>query len=187
MSKSFVENNNKMTDEEVLIAINSGSYELVSVIIERYIPLIVSIAKKYLPETQVEDAVQEATFALYSSIKSYDNEKSAFSTFATTCIKRSVIAQIRKTNSLKNIPQELITSIENVELTDSNSPESILIEKENYKTLTENIKLELSAMEYNVLQLFLEGKSYNQIADKLCITEKSVDNALARIRKKIKK
>lgn len=187
MSKNFVENNNKITDEEVLASINSGNYEMVSVIIERYIPLIVKIAKQYLPQTQVEDAVQEATFALYSSIKSYDSEKSVFSTFATTCIKRSVISQIRKTNSLKNIPQELITSIENVQLTDVNSPENILIEKENYKTLTDSIKLELSKMEYGVLQLFLEGNSYNQIAEKLGLTEKSVDNALARIRKKIKK
>ena len=85
------------------------------------------------------------------------------------------------------IPQELITSIEDVEITDSNSPESILIEKENYKALTETIKLELSDMEFNVLELFLEGKSYSDIAKSLSITEKAVDNALARIRKKLKK
>ena len=68
-----------------------------------------------------------------------------------------------------------------------NSEFEILIEKEDYKALTNNIKLELSAMEYNVLELFLSGKGYSDIAKYLGITEKSVDNALARIRKKIKK
>ena len=187
MSINFVENNNKISDDEILAAINGGNYELISVVINRYLPLIINITKQYLPQTQVEDAVQEATFALYSAMKNYDSAKSSFSTFATTCIKRSVISQIRKTNALKSIPQDLITSIEDVEITDINSPEAILIEKENYKAFTDNIKLELSSMEYSVLQLFLEGKSYSDIAQMLKISEKSVDNALARIRKKLKK
>jgi len=187
MSINFVENNNILSDDEVVVLINNGNYELLSVIINRYLPLIVKIARQYLPESQVEDAVQEATFALYSAVKNYDREKASFQTFATTCIKRSVISQIRKTNAQKSIPQELITSIEDVEVTDLNSPESILIEKEAYKALTANIRLELSSMEYNVLELFLAGKSYSYIAKKLDISEKSVDNALARIRKKLKK
>lgn len=187
MGINFVENNNKMTDDEVITKINEGNYELLSVVIERYLPLIVKIAKQYLPSAQIEDAVQEATFALYSAIKNYEVGKASFKTFATLCIKRSVISQLRKTNALKSIPQELISSIDEVELTDVNTPEEILIEKENYKALTNNIKLELSAMEYNVLELFLSGKGYSDIAKALGITEKSVDNALARIRKKIKK
>ena len=187
MSINFVENNNKLTDEEIIKEIGGGNYRLLSVIIDRYLPLIICLTKQYLPEIQAEDAVQEVTFAIYSAIKNYDSDKSSFYTFATTCIKRAVISQIRKNNTKKMIPQELITSIEDVEITDSNSPESILIEKENYKALTETIKLELSDMEFNVLELFLEGKSYSDIAKSLSITEKAVDNALARIRKKLKK
>ena len=187
MGINFVENNNKMTDNEVISQINAGNYELLSVIIERYLPLIVKIAKQYLPSAQLEDAVQEATFALYSAIKNYDGQKATFKTFATVCIKRSVISILRKTNALKSVPQELISSIDEVEITDINTPEEILIEKEDYKALTNNIKLELSDMEYNVLELFLSGKGYSDIAKALGITEKSVDNALARIRKKIKK
>ena len=56
---------------------------------------------------------------------------------------------------------------------------------DRYIDRCENIRLELSSMEYAVLQLFLEGKSYNEISKQMQITEKSVDNALARIRKKI--
>lgn len=187
MSISFVENNNKMTDNEVISLINGGNYEMFSVIINRYLPLIIKTAKQYCGENEVEDAVQEATYALYSAVKTFDKEKSSFSTFASLCIKRSVLSNIRKSNALKNIPDDLVTSIEEVDLPDHNNPENIFIEKESYKTLTNNIKLELSSMEYKVLQLFLSGKSYGEIAESLNITEKSVDNALARIRKKLKK
>ena len=187
MSINFVENNNKLTDDEVVSLINGGNYELLSVIINRYLPYIIKTAKQNLPETEVEDAVQEATFALYSAVKNYDSKKSSFYTFAITCIKRSVISQIRKSACKKNIPDGLVSSIEDVELADLNSPEKILIEKENYKAFTNNIKLELSSMEYRVLQLFLAGESYCEIAKLLNLTEKSVDNALARIRKKLKK
>lgn len=187
MSINFVENNNKLTDDEIVSLINSGNYELLSVIINRYLPLIIKTAKQNLPETEVEDAVQEATFALYSAVKNFDGEKSSFYTFANTCIKRSVISQIRKSASKKNIPDGLVTSIDEIELADLNSPENILIERESYNTLTNNIKLELSSMEYSVLQLFLAGESYCEIARALNLTEKAVDNALARIRKKLKK
>jgi RNA polymerase sporulation-specific sigma factor len=77
-------------------------------------------------------------------------------------------------------------SIEEAQLPDLESPESLLIDREDYKAFTDNIKLELSNMEYKVLQLFLDGKTYSEIADIMDITEKSVDNALSRIRKKIK-
>ena len=86
----------------------------------------------------------------------------------------------------KAIPDELLFSIDEADIPIAATPESILIEKEDYKTLTDNIRLELSKLEYNVLQSFLEGKSYTEIAAGLNITEKAVDNALARIRKKIK-
>ncbi len=187
MSINFVENNNKMTDDEIITLINGGNYELLSVIINRYLPSIIKTARMYLPENEVEDAVQEATISLYSAIKNFDSSKASFATFADVCIKRSIISQIRKSNSLKNIPENLITSIEDVQISDLQSPENILIERESYKTLTNNIKLELSSMEYKVLQLFLFENSYSQIADCLGISEKSVDNALARIRKKLRK
>lgn len=186
MGINFVENSENLTDNEVILLINGGEYEKFQIIIDRYLPSIVKIAKLYCPENQVEDVVQEAILALYSAVKGYDSQKSSFATFANLCIKRSVISHLRKNNSQKSIPQELLLSIEEVDLPALENPESILIEKEDYKALTDNIKLELSNMEYTVLQLFLEGKSYSQIAASMDITEKAVGNALSRIRKKIK-
>ena len=186
MGKSFVENHKKLTDNELILLINQGEYENLQILIDRYLPLIKKIAKKYCPENELEDAVQEAVFGLYSAIRGFDPQKSTFVTFASLCIKRSVIDHLRKSNTQKNIPTELLTSIEDAEIPVHSSPESILLEKEAYTTLTDNIRLELSGMEYSVLQLFLESKSYKEIADIMQISEKSVDNALARIRKKIK-
>lgn len=187
MRKSFVENNNKLTDNEVILLINNGEYENLQIIINRYLPLIIKTAKEYCPQNLVEDAVQEATFALYQAVKDFEPEKSSFSAFALLCIKRSVLSQVRKMGAQKNIPNNMLSSIEELQVADNNSPEDIFIEKENYKTLTDNIELRLSSLEYNVLQFFLAGKTYSQIAKSLKLTEKSVDNALSRIRKKLKK
>jgi RNA polymerase sporulation-specific sigma factor len=186
MGTNFVENSKNLTDDEVILLINGGEYEHFQIIIDRYLPTIVKTAKKYCPPNQVEDVVQEAIFALYSAVKGYDSQKATFATFANICIKRSIISILRKNNSKKAIPQELLLSIEEVQLPHLESPESLLIEREDYKAFTDNIKLELSNMEYKVLQLFLDGKTYSEIADIMDITEKSVDNALSRIRKKIK-
>ncbi len=186
MGINFVENNKKMTDNEVILLINSGEYENLQIIINRYLPLIIKMAKQYCPNNEIEDAVQEATFALYSAVKNYDSQRSSFSNFAAVCIKRAVIAHLRKNNSQKVIPNELLMPIEEVSLPSLESPENILIEREDYKALADSIRLELSGMEYKVLQLFLEGKSYSEIALEMDITTKAVDNALARIRKKIK-
>ena len=65
-------------------------------------------------------------------------------------------------------------------------PNYLFFEREAYKSLAATIKLELSPLEYSVLELFLAGEKYSAIAEKLAVSEKSVDNALGRIRKKIK-
>ena len=72
------------------------------------------------------------------------------------------------------------------EFSDASNPEKMLIEQEDYENLTELIRLELSEMEYKVLAEFLAGSSYADISGKLGISNKSVDNALRRIRSKLK-
>ena len=186
MSNTFVENYEILSDEEIVTLINSGKIELLQVIIERYLPKILFLVKKYCPESDREDAVQEATFALYSAVKNYKNEKSSFATFASLCIRRSVYTGLKQNNRAKHIPDELLQPINDVEIPDCNSPEKIFFDRESYKSLANSIKLELSGLEYSVLQLFLSGKRYTEIAHELNISEKSVNNALIRIRKKLK-
>ncbi len=186
MSNNFVENNKKLTDNELIEKINKGDYELLAVIIERYYPVIVYYTEKYCPADYSEDAIQEALIALYSAVKDFDSQKASFSTFASLCIKRSLISVLKSRNRKKSIPDELMSSIDELQIIDSNTPEKIFIDREDYKSLTDSIKLELSSLEYKVLQLYLSGEKYCDIAIKLNISEKAVDNSLSRIRKKLK-
>ena len=186
MRSIFVENYKNASDEEIVAQICGGDYELLPVIFSRYDKRIRYYADKYCRESDREDAAQEASLALYSAVKNYDKDKSSFSSFASLCIKRSVIDCAKRAGRKKNIPEELLEPIEDVSIPDCNSPEKIFFDKEAYKALTHSIKLELSGMELAVLQLFLSGKKYVDIVDVLGVSEKSVNNALMRIRRKLK-
>lgn len=107
----------------------------------------------------MEDAVQEATYALYSAVKNFDGKRSSFNTFALLCIKRSVYSGIKHGSRAKDIPNELLAPMDGLEIPDCNSPEKIFFDRESYKSLENSIKLELSGLEYSVLQLFLSGKN----------------------------
>lgn len=187
MRNTFVEFNENLSDDEIINKINSGNYELLHIIMQRYQSVILYYADKYCPEMYKEDAVQESNFALCSAVKAFDPQKSSFRTFATLCIKRSVISVIKNQQRQKHIPDELLSPIDELEIADTNSPEKIFFEREDLKSLKCNIKLELSPLEFRVLQHYLSGDSYRSIAEALGITEKSVNNALLRIRKKLKR
>ncbi len=187
MRKNIVENSRIISDEEAVEFIKQGRYEFLPEIINRYMPTIVSLSRAYLPKQNVDDAVQEATISLYSAVKNYNSEKSSFKTFASLCIKRSVIAFVRKNGAKSVIPDEMLSSLEDTDISFTETPENIIIEKEDYDNFKQTIKVELSKMEYEILQLFLTGMPYSDIANALSVTEKSVDNALSRIRRKLKK
>ena len=186
MGINFVENYENMSDDDIVALINGENYELLQVIIDRYYPIILTYVRKYCPHIYYEDAIQESLLALYSAVRGFDSSKSTFKAFAVVCIKRAVISVLRKSLRKGQIPDELVSSIEDIEIVDSNSPEKIFFEQEALKNLTNTIRLELSELEYSVLEAYLEGEKYSDIARKLNITEKSVNNALVRIRKKLR-
>lgn len=176
------------TDDQLIELINNGDYKYLQFLINRYMPYIISVASRYNASgLDTEDFIQEGILAIFSAVKAFDGEKASFKTFVTLCIDRAMsTALLRATGAAKHIPDSLISPIDDVELADTNSPESIIIEKENYDALANSIKKELSDFEYRVLCEFLSGKSYADIADALGVTAKSVDNALRRIRAKVK-
>jgi RNA polymerase sporulation-specific sigma factor len=177
-----------LSDNQLVELINHGEYKYLQLLINKYMPYIISTASKYnVAGLDVEDFIQEGILAIFSAVKTYDSEKASFKTFAFLCINRAMVTAVqRAVGSAKHIPQELILPIDDVEITDASNPESILIEKENFNDLAHTLKQDLSKLEYNVLNEFLSGKSYADIAATLGITVKAVDNALARIRTKIK-
>ncbi len=186
MKEKIVENVENLPDNDIIDLITKGDIEAIGILIKRYYPTILMFVNQMSPKELYEDAIQEATLSLYSAINNYNCERSSFQTFASLCIKRSVISFLKAQNRKKNIPNELVSSLDDMEIADSNSPEKIFFDRNDYKALTDNIKLELSPLEYNVLQLYISGYRYSVIADKLSVTEKSVSNAMLRIRKKLK-
>ena len=140
MGKTFVEIDENLSDAELISIIKNGNPEPMAVIIKRYNPIILKYVEKYCPSDLWEDAVQESTYALYSAVRAYDGQKASFSTFAGICIKRSVIAFLRANNRKKEIPSKLVTPIHGLEIPDGNSPEKIFFDRNDYKTLTDNIK-----------------------------------------------
>lgn len=188
MKDSFVDNYRNLSDQEIVAHINAGEYELFPVIIHRYLSAIRFYASEFSGAgCDADDLIQEGTMALYSAVKGYQPQRASFSTFASTCIRRAMIGQLKSAGRKRRIPGELISSLdEGVEIADSNSPEKIFFDKESYKSLTDSIRLELSELEYKVLLSFLSGKNYASVAAEVGISVKSVDNSLRRIRAKLK-
>lgn len=183
------ENLAQITDNELVALINNGEYKYLQLLINRYMPYIISVASRYKAGGfDTEDFIQEGILAIFSAVKAYDPEKASFKTFVTLCINRAMSSALsRVAGAAKHIPEGLISPIDEVQLPDMNNPEKIFIEKESYNDLEHTIKSELSDFEYQVLCEFLSGKSYADIAESLSVSTKSVDNALKRIRSKIKK
>ncbi len=188
MEHNLIEKAECLSDNELVSYVLSGNYEYLQTLINRYMPYIISVAAKYKSYgCDIDDLIQEGILSVFSAVKSYDSEKASFRTFVTLCINRSINDQLRAINAGKRIPENMITAIDEVILPDECNPENIFIEKESYNDLTVTLKKNLSGFEYKVFCEFLSGSSYSDIADKLNISVKSVDNALKRIRSKFKK
>ena len=176
------------SDNQLVELINNGEYSYLQILINRYMPYVISMASRYKAGgLDTEDFIQEGILAIFSAVKTYESEKASFKTFVCLCINRAMSSALnRAAGNAKHIPDDLISPIDDFELTDMSSPESILIEKESYNDFEHSLKQGLSQFEYQVLSEFLSGKSYAEIGETLSVPAKSVDNALRRIRSKIK-
>ena len=140
------------------------------------------------PGLDLEDAVQEGIIALFSAINTYSEEKGAsFSTYASSCIRNGILTARRYARRKKHALLNDSVSIEQVQHTAAPepSPEQTVEMNERLSSTMEGIATRLSSLEREVLLLFLEGASYSTIAKRLNISEKTVDNALQRVRAKL--
>ena len=185
MDSFFVKEAEGLSDGELVWHIRSGEYEYLQTLINRYMPYIKSVASRF-NQFESEDIIQEGRMAIFSATKVFDGEKASFSTFVKLCINRAVGDYVKAFSVKKRIPQKLITSIEDLELSIDENPEKLVIDKESYDLLSKKLKERLSDLEYKVLREFLAGASYVESAQKLKISQKSYDNALKRIRNKLK-
>lgn len=196
---------NDIPDEDLINIIKSGNKYALDHLINRYKSLVnVKVSKYYIIGAEREDIVQEGLIGLFKAIKSYQGDKqNSFKTFANMCIERQLITAIKSSNRQKHMPLNSYLSLnmnayENNEDGDkSNSdlleilnahliedPLDTITQKEYYKIIENTIDNSLSDFEKKVLNHYMQGESYIQIAEKLDTPVKSIDNAIQRIRKK---
>lgn len=163
----------------------------ISQIVHEHKGLVETIAKKYINSPlELDDLIQEGMIGLLAAINSYNPQKGAsFSTYATKCINTSILGALRKLSRLKDIPQTNIIPLENEDNFDSKymlSAEDEYLAKESVNNLSKVLYEDLSSFENEVLRLSISGCSYSEIASRLDKNPKAIDNAIQRIRKKLK-
>ena len=179
------------------MAVN-GDREAEEELAERYLRLVRACARPlFLAGGDSEDLIQEGTFGLLSAIRQYDPSGTAsFRTFAEHCIKMRLFSAIKSASRLKHFPLNDGISFEQLsEESGANisafpelfrrTPEELVLARENKEELYSAFLQCLSKFEIKVLDLYLDGLSYREIADKLGKSAKSIDNAVQRVRKKL--
>lgn len=190
----------EFNDYELLSYIAEGNEDANNIIIKKYEPLINKIAMKMLPYCKnngldKNDLIQEGMIGLNHAIDRYkEQEDTLFYTYAKKCIERKIISVVIGSNRNKNkILNESISydDEENLLLKfikDSNpNPEEVIIDEEIEENFILKIKENLTDLEEQVFDLLILGFNYKEIAETLDKDQKSVDNAIQRIKTKIKK
>ena len=205
---SFNTNYAENTDEDLIQIIKSGDKHALEYLIDRYKGLVnMKVSKYYIIGAEREDIIQEGLIGLFKAIKNYQSDKqSSFKNFANMCIERQLITAIKSSNRQKHMPLNSYLSL-NMNAYDNNDvnsqneadlieilnanliedPLDTITQKEYYKVVENTIDKTLSSFEKQVLNFYMQGQSYVQIAERLKTPVKSVDNAIQRIRKKAKK
>jgi len=193
-SDSFLLAYETSTDEELQQAAVRGDLASEEALIRRYNRVIRSLARPFfLTGGDSEDLMQEGMLGLLSAIRSYDpGEKASFRTFAVRCIRNRLLSALRKSSGTKNVSLDECLSLESSFFDEDpsrndslRSPEDLIIDREEAQKRVQSLLLLLSAYERSVLRCFLRGMSYREIAEITHKSEKAVDNAIQRIRRKI--
>ncbi len=210
MARSKRQGDEKTPDEALIRRIRKGDEDATELLMERYKGLVRGKARfLHMMGGDSEDMIQEGMIGLYKAIRDYDEEKQAsFSTFANLCVTRQLYTAVEGANRKKHLPLNTALSLnataQSGEEKDGghparldlmragtgSEPETALIERESEKErlryLEESIRTTLSPMEKKVLQYYLAGESYTSISEKIGRSRKSVDNAMQRIRVKLR-
>ena len=184
------ENLSTVSDIELLKLIRIGDENAFEEITNRYKPLVSAIAKNYYTaDFDFCDFVQEGLLGLLKACKTFDEKAGcSFKTYVSICIKNRFISVLRKANSKDIIPNENIVPIDDVDIYDKNlsNPEELVLSEERLKELLEHINNKLSKNEILVFYYYLKGMIYQEIVNITGLTVKAVDNALQRVKKKLR-
>lgn len=193
-----------MLDEEIIDETRAGNDSACEYLLNKYKSFVRAKARTYfLIGADIEDIVQEGMIGLYKAIRDYREDKlSSFRAFAELCITRQIITAIKTATRQKHIPLNTYVSLNKPIFDDEsdrtlmdiiisedtiNDPEEMLINREEFADIAEKMGEILSGLECEVISLYLEGKSYQEIAHELGRHVKSIDNALQRVKRKLEK
>ena len=195
-----------MTDEQLIKLEKKHDEVATDVLIERYRDIVnAKVSKYYIAGAEKDDIIQEGLIGLFKAIKNFDETKQkSFKSFANLCVERQIITAIKGSNRQKHIPLNSYVSLtdnsyensegdEESQLLDvissneTEDPLETVTKNEYYDDVKTTINKSLSNFEKEVLNRYIEGESYIQIAKSLNSPVKSIDNAIQRIRRKTAK
>ncbi len=191
------------SDEEIAFEAKDGCDMAIEFLISKYRNFVKAKARSYfLIGADREDIIQEGMIGLYKAIRDFKGDKlSSFRAFAELCITRQIITAIKTATRQKHIPLNSYVSL-NKPIYDEDSdrtlldvlagtkitdPEELMVNREEYHDIEYKMGEILSDLELQVLTLYLEGKSYHEIAIELRRHVKSIDNALQRVKRKLER
>ena len=193
------------SDEELILRLRDGEEAIMDYIMNKYKNLVRKHARNmYILGAEEQDLIQEGMIGLFRAIKDYDSGRDAsFFTFADLCISRKMYNAIEASKREKHTPLNNYISfyasneddnkdgktmfMDLLSAGDISNPENLLIDRENVERIESLVDEELSSFEKQVFDLYITGMKYNQIAKVLGKDEKSTDNALQRIKSKLRK
>ena len=192
--KTDLTDNQQLTDEQLCRLVSQADAQAEELLVSRHSRLVRICARPlFLAGGDSEDLIQEGMFGLLKAIRTYDPSRQAqFRTYAEVCIRSQLLSAVRRASCDKHSPLNNYISFE-TPLFDTSGylsdhredPEQVLIGKEEWKERLHALKDQLSGFETEILQLYLNGLSYAEIAQRTGKTPKSVDNAVQRIRRKV--
>jgi len=194
---------NTLSDEQLLDLIREGDDKALEYLINKYKNFVRANARTYfLVGADREDIIQEGMIGLYKAIRDYKGDKLlSFRGFAEICIRRQIITAVKTATRQKHIPLNSYISLNKPVFDDESDrtlmdiigedvisdPEEMIINREEFAGIEEKMAEILSRLEWEVLSLYLQGKSYQEISEELTRHVKSIDNALQRVKRKLEK
>ena len=180
-----------MSDAELVKLYSNGSDSAFTVLTDRYIGLIRSITSRYrVAGLEPEDLTQEGLMGLLCAVKSFKEDGGAsFRTYASLCINRRLVSLLKRSESGRSKALNDYVSIDDEgceAMSAGESPEDMYIGKESLSSLISAVTKLLSQKERQVFGLYLAGESYAEISRTLGMNAKAVDNAMQRIRRKLR-
>ncbi len=185
-----------LSDEELLLRLKQGESRITDYLMEKYKGLVRKRANAlYLLGGDNDDLIQEGMIGLFKAIQEYSEGKnSSFYHFADICISRQMYTAIEASQRKKHSPLNFAISIDGekeegvsdlLSTLQEADPEAIFISREGIREIEEKMEKTLSKMEQEVLQYYLQGMNYRQIAEEMGKSPKAIDNALQRIKNKL--